>query len=54
MSEEFTIVPLAEELIQAEQRRCSPGSGGIKGGRVMSLLSSGERRSGDDMDMVFN
>jgi hypothetical protein len=47
-------VLLAGELRQAKRRHCLPRSGGIEGERVWSPLSSGERRSGDDMDMVFN
>ncbi len=52
--EEFDVVPLAEALIRAERHRRSPGLGGIKGGRAGLPLSSGERRSGDDMGMGFN
>ncbi len=51
-SEEFDMVPLVVELIQAEWRCCLPGSGGIEGGRAELPLSSGERRSGDNMDKI--
>jgi hypothetical protein len=54
MSEEFDVVPLAEALIQANQHCRLPGLWGIKGGKAGSPLSSGERRSGDDMGMGFN